>query len=201
MKKRTFSVRKTVVFAMIGLTAMAGLSAWSQETGNMFTTPDGKMWKTGPDTDWSADNPLSSTATFYLFPQEGHATAHVVIVDGTKETHGYGKKITYYSGTGSFLLEGNARIEQGGDFLEGSVSINYDAVKKEMNLKGTDKQPAQLSYRGGSIKSSALEISIVFGIDYGDVKFIKTHKNKSTQIEQEKSKTQAPPKRKMSSPR
>ncbi len=178
--------------------------AYGMEFESMFTTKEGTVIGAGADTDWSADYPMMATAVYYFQPQAGYEVAHVAIVEGTEETHCYGKKITYWAGTENFLLEGDAKIEKESDFLEGPVKIDYDSNAEKMILYGNENDPARLSYGNGQLRAEAETITITFERNQEGERIVKTleaEKNKNSLYIKKESSSPPPLKRKVSPPR
>ncbi len=183
------------------------IPVYAQDFENSIRTKSGEIIGVGPDTDWSADYPTAATGTFYFQPQEGHQLAHVVIIEGTSETHCYAKKITYSLETENFFLEENAKIERNGDVLEGPVSITYESLMNQMILQGNPDNPATLLYNdpqsGDKLRTKALRIILLFEMVNGEriLKHLEVIKNQSSQLLQTGSKSKPSLKRKISPPR
>jgi len=206
-----------VVFFLVLLSGMGGI-VWCEELDTSFKTKSGSVigWKS--DTDWAADYPLASTATYYLTPGQGSALAHAIILQGTMETHFYAKKITYSLGTENFLLEGEGQIKQGDNELFGPDRIDFNSEKNLMILYGKPNAPAKIKYirdNNSPMKSDALRIDLYFEQSGGEktLKRIEVKGNQETQIHlgssssnaskslgQTKSATQKTPPKKMSKP-
>ena len=202
---------RLVVALFVSVMGFFPESIRSQELDTSFKTKSGGVigWKN--DTDWVADYPMASTATYHLTPAQGSELAHTVILQGTAETHFYGKKITYSLGTENFLLEGDGRIVQGDSTLIGPERVDYNKEKNLMILFGKPDTPARLHYiRAGGLPmdSTAIRINIYFEDNGGKrtVKMIEGKGNIDTRIPMGNSQPNREPareasKRKLSKPK
>lgn len=144
------------------LIALVNASAFAQDLSTSFSTGNGDVF-IGEDTEWEADDPFSDAPILNLRAKEGYAVAKATLVEGTRSTVYTAKKIRYELATEKFLLEGDAKIQRGDEFLAGPVKIDYDPVKLVMNLVGTDKEPAQVVYTpAGKKKVFAKSVQFIF---------------------------------------
>lgn len=138
--KRTLSPCLTLL-----LIALMSVSAFAQDLSTSFSTGNGDVF-IGEDTEWEAEDPFSDAPILNLRAKEGMAVAKATLIEGTRTTVYTAKTIRYALATEEFLLEGDAKIQRGDEFLSGPTQIKYDPAKLIMILAGTDKNPAQILY-------------------------------------------------------
>ncbi|MDP8242521.1 MAG: hypothetical protein P9L94_00460 [Candidatus Hinthialibacter antarcticus] len=132
-------------FAAFFLIAMMSATAFAQDLSTSFSTGNGDVF-IDEDTEWEAEDPFSDAPILNLSPKEGMAVAKATLVEGTRTTIYTAKKIRYALATEEFLLEGDAKIQRGDEYLSGPEKIQYDPKKLIMILVGTPKTPAQILY-------------------------------------------------------
>lgn len=146
------------------LFALMSVSVSAQDLSTSFSTGNGDVF-VGDDTEWEAEDPFSDAPVLNLRPKEGVAVAKAILTEGTHTTVYTAKKIRYELATEKFLLEGDAKIQRGDEYLSGPVKIDYDPDKLIMILLGTEKEPAQILYLPpgkDKISTKSVEFTFIF---------------------------------------
>ncbi len=136
----------------------------AQDLSTSFSTDSGDVF-IGEDTEWEAEDPFSDAPVLNLRAKEGMSVAKATLVEGTNTTIYTANTIRYELATERFLLEGDAKIQRGDEYLSGPVKIQYDPDKLFMVLVGSDKNPAQIFYNPpeqAKIFSEAVEFTFKF---------------------------------------
>lgn len=79
----------------------------------------------------------------------GEGVAKLRITRGTEVSLVQGRKISLRTDTGTFIIEGNARVERGKDILAGTKSLTFDGEKGTLIVEGTVEKPAEVSFYSG----------------------------------------------------
>ncbi|MGI6454927.1 MAG: LptA/OstA family protein [bacterium] len=141
----------------------------------------------GSNTDSIIEDPLNDPK-LQLIPQEGSQYAEAQIVQGSETTRLRAKTITYFTRNEHLIMEGNARIDQGKNYLIGPSSIEFNSEKNVLIARGTAKSPADFYYLkndGQPWLSKSREITFIFENRNGSryLKTIKTAGNINTNTE------------------